>query len=729
MQTHSVTLDSIAWPISRLGELLENLARRSRLLSHPVELPQPSFDAHSVSNETVGRWIDVAAGNIGLEAEPVDTLYGDVEKLIQVGAPAILQLPGQPDENQPWLIALIKGGKNRVLILTPNLKKRRMRIEVIRSVICSPYEAPIREDLDQLLLDAQVPIERINHARKAILREQLAAVRIEGGWLLRQPPGASIWRQFRSAGAVLPLLTVFGMYFIQQILAIASWVVIARGLFMGHYDMGWLMAWIILLFATIPVSVIVGDAQTELSTRMGVIFKQRLLHGTLNLEPEEIRHQGMGQFLGRIMESESVEMLALNGGFMALLSFIELFLAIVILANGAGGMVHALFLLIWVAITLVILFRYYRIAREWTVAHREMTNELVENMVGHRTRLAQEDPKRWHEVEDQSLDRYLKLSENMDRIGMQLNAVTVRGWLLVGIVGLIFPFIANKATPQQLAISLGGILYAMQALGKLVGGFQSLVGLVLAWGQVGPLFNAAARPRELQSLEYFSFQGLESFSREAQVSIPARDEDGEPLLVARDINFRYRDYGKPILQDCDLQINKGDRILLEGSSGSGKSTLAAILTGLRKPLSGSMLLKGIDRQILGTEEWHRRVIMAPQFQENHVFSETFAFNLLMGRRWPPTPEDLDDALEVCRLLGLEEVLKKMPSGFQQMLGESGWQLSHGERSRLFIARTLLQPADLIILDESFGALDPENLNRTLRAVLERAPTLIVIAHP
>jgi ATP-binding cassette subfamily B protein len=71
----------------------------------------------------------------------------------------------------------------------------------------------------------------------------------------------------------------------------------------------------------------------------------------------------------------------------------------------------------------------------------------------------------------------------------------------------------------------------------------------------------------------------------------------------------------------------------------------------------------------------------------------------------------------------------MPSGYQQMLGENGWQLSHGERSRLFIARTLLQDADLVILDESFAALDPENLQRAMNSVLERAPTLLVIAHP
>lgn len=728
MSTHQLSLDTIAWPASRLGELIENLARKSKLVSHPVELPQPSSSALR-SEEAVGRWVEVAAGNIELEAEPVDMLYVHVEKLLHAGGPIILRLPGPVEKDQPGLIALLKGGRRRVTILTPDLRKRRIKAEVIRSALCFPYEEAIAGDLDQLLVEAQVPPERMKGARRAILREQLAGLRIDAGWLLRLPPGENLRRQFYHAGVYGPLTVVLGLYLVQQLLAIGAWFVIGRGVFQGHYDWGWLLAWIILLFATIPVSVIVGDMQNELSMRVGAIFKQRLLHGTLNLEPEEIRHQGRGQFLGRVMESEAVEMLALNGGFMAFLSILELFLAAIILANGAGGAFHAALLGIWVIVIVIIMFRYYRIAREWAIAYREMSNDLVEKMVGHRTRLAQEDPARWHEEEDQYLDRYLKLSGNLDGVGIHLNALVVRGWLLIGMLGIIFPFITNSTTPQALAISLGGVLFATQALRKLTGGFQSMVGLVIAWEQVGPIFSAAAREREIQSLDLFSYRGVEIRTHTSNGGSPGDETGGEPLLVARDLLFRYRPQGKPVIQGFDLQINEGDRLLLEGSSGSGKSTLAALLTGLRKPESGALLLQGIDRQIIGTDEWRRRVVMAPQFQENHVFSETFAFNLLMGRRWPPRPEDLEEAEAICRELGLDEVLGKMPSGFQQMLGESGWQLSHGERSRLFIARTLLQYADLIVLDESFGALDPENLNRSLRTVLGRAPTLLVIAHP
>ena len=82
-----------------------------------------------------------------------------------------------------------------------------------------------------------------------------------------------------------------------------------------------------------------------------------------------------------------------------------------------------------------------------------------------------------------------------------------------------------------------------------------------------------------------------------------------------------------------------------------------------------------------------------------------------------------------RELDLGGLLARMPSGMEQLVGDSGWQLSHGERSRLFIARSLLQPLEARVLDESFAALDPETLERALACVLRRAETLIVIAHP
>ena len=177
-----------------------------------------------------------------------------------------------------------------------------------------------------------------------------------------------------------------------------------------------------------------------------------------------------------------------------------------------------------------------------------------------------------------------------------------------------------------------------------------------------------------------------------------------------------------------MQIRRGDWVLLEGESGGGKSTLVSALSGLRDA-SGLLLLGGLDRQTLGERQWRARVAASLQYQENHVLSGTFAFNLLMGRAEQAGPTDLAEAQQICRELGLGPLLERMPAGLMQMVGETGWQLSQGERSRMFIARALLQNPELVILDESFGALDPENLRQSLECVLRRAKTLLVVAHP
>ena len=154
-----------------------------------------------------------------------------------------------------------------------------------------------------------------------------------------------------------------------------------------------------------------------------------------------------------------------------------------------------------------------------------------------------------------------------------------------------------------------------------------------------------------------------------------------------------------------------------------------MIAGLRSASSGLLLLHGLDARSLGAEAWRRRVVTAPQFHENHVMTHTVAFNLLMGRRWPPSESDLEDAEALCRALDLGPLLDRMPSGLQQMVGESGWRLSHGEQSRIFMARALLQGAEVVVLDESFAALDPETLRKALECALERCPSLVVIAHP
>ena len=119
----------------------------------------------------------------------------------------------------------------------------------------------------------------------------------------------------------------------------------------------------------------------------------------------------------------------------------------------------------------------------------------------------------------------------------------------------------------------------------------------------------------------------------------------------------------------------------------------------------------------------------PQFHQNHVLTGPLAFNLLMGHPDLSSPRAREDAVAVCEELGLGPLLARMPGGLEQMVGETGWQLSHGERSRVYMARALLQGARLVILDESLGALDPETLDTALDCLARRVESLILVAHP
>jgi ATP-binding cassette subfamily B protein len=267
-------------------------------------------------------------------------------------------------------------------------------------------------------------------------------------------------------------------------------------------------------------------------------------------------------------------------------------------------------------------------------------------------------------------------------------------------------------------------MLASNALRLVAGGLTSVVGILNAWEQFAPIFMIDS-PDEARGSE----TGWGQSPLAEALALATSPAKGEAIILARDIAFSYHEDSEPVLTELRLRISYGERLLLEGPSGGGKSTLVALLAGLRTPDFGLLLLQGLDLKTMGSQAWRQRIASVPQFHENHVLTDTFAFNLLMGRRWPASPQDLAEAEIICRELGLGELIERMPAGMQQMVGESGWQLSHGERSRLYIARALLQNAYLIILDESFAALDPENLERALRCVLKRAPTLLTIAHP
>jgi len=566
-----------------------------------------------------------------------------------------------------------------------------------------------RRSCTRSLERAQISSSRQARAQAGMLRERLGAQRIRGIWLLRLPPGTSFWAQLRHARVPGRLAALGSAHALQYALWIVAWYLVGSHALGASTDRTWLIPWALLLLTLVPLRVLITRLQGWVAIGAGALLKQRLFVGALRLDPDSLRHQGAGQLLGRVLESEAVEALALSGGFLALVALIEILAAIVVLALGAGGWLQSALLMVWLAIAAAITWGYFKRNREWTDVRLHMTHDLVEGMAGYRTRLAQLASSRWHEGEDEALEQYLKSSRALDGSTARLAAWIPSGWLVVGLLGLAPALARGSATPAGIAVAVGGTLLAYRAWKRLAAGAWQLAGAAVAWQRTAVLFRAAAR-------------------QELPGALDAPDSRSPLVVDASGVGFRYSDRAEPVLLGANLAIAPRDRLVLEGPSGGGKSTLVSLLAGVREPDSGRILIHGLDRTALGAAEWRRRLAAAPQFHENHVLAETFQFNLFLGHPAVLTRGDLEEADAICRELGLGDLLDRMPAGMLQMVGETGWQLSHGERSRLYVARALLQQAELVVLDESFAALDPENLKRAVECVVKRAPTLLVIAH-
>ncbi|MCB9633166.1 MAG: ABC transporter ATP-binding protein [Sandaracinus sp.] len=702
------TIDASWWPSSRVAEAMHACAREAGLAiddASAVETP-----ASVRADDDLRTWVAHVAETSGLDAEEVSCTYAELPSVVPKLGPALVPLR---EGSTVRYLAVLRGGRGHVRLVGPDGRTRRCRAEALVALL-ERASTDDRAHVAQLARLAGVPEARRARVERALLAERHGG-RLVGPFVeLRPHPGASGARLAKDARVGRSVVTLLAAHLAKTAALLASWYLVGRGALSGRLDAGWLVAWGLALLSTVPLGAVASWAQGRFATTAGRLLKRRLLHGALRLPLDAIRRDGVGALLGRVLESSAVEELSLGGSLAAVLATFELVLAGWVLANGAGGALSVLVLVAYVALVAACVGRYLRHARRWTDQRLELTEDLVERMVGHRTRLAQEPPERWHLEEDRLLERYLEGSRALDTARVPLELVP-RGWMLVGTLTLV-PALLDGADGASLAVSIGGLLLALSALGAFSNGLSQLASAWIAWERVAPLFEAATRTETPGDVE----------TQLAQRHVASSG----PVIEARALSFRYPMRERAVLRECSLVVEAGDRVLLEGASGGGKSTLAAVLAGLRSPSSGLLLLDGLDPPSVGPRGWRSRVATVPQFHENHVLSGSFAFNACLARQWPPAPEDLEELEAICEELGLGPLLDRMPGRFEQAVGDQGWQLSHGERSRLFLARALLQKdARLMVLDESFAALDPITLKRCVKTTIERAPALVVIAHP
>ncbi len=189
------------------------------------------------------------------------------------------------------------------------------------------------------------------------------------------------------------------------------------------------------------------------------------------------------------------------------------------------------------------------------------------------------------------------------------------------------------------------------------------------------------------------------------------------------VRFKYRD-DKSVLEDVSFRVDAGQTIAIVGESGEGKTTIVELLSRYYEPKRGKILIDGVDLREIELGSLRSQLAYVPQ--DLTLFHDTLGRNIRYGRLSATDRE----VREVAKLAALHDWIRRLPDGYETMVGERGLKLSAGERQRVALARAFLRNPKILILDEPTSNLDAatEELIQASLAKLMAGRTTFVIAH-
>jgi ATP-binding cassette, subfamily B, multidrug efflux pump len=316
---------------------------------------------------------------------------------------------------------------------------------------------------------------------------------------------------------------------------------------------------------------------------------------------------------------------------------------------------------------------------------------------------------------------------NRDHLGAHLRSIRV--------YALYFPAI-EVLTSVALAMLIVGGADRVGAGTLTVGTVAAFLQLVRRFFQ--PLQDLSDKFNTLQQAMAASerlFTLLDEPLPPPRAAVAARDRLAPPVTVEfRDVWFHYdrpaaagavRDASTPewVLQGVSFVARPGRTLALVGQTGAGKTTIVNLLLGFYEPQRGEILVNGVDAREIPLDEL--RALIGYVQQDIFLFAGDVAGNIRLSSSL--TDEEVRDA---ARRVGADRLIRRLPAGYQQMLGERGASISVGERQLLSFARAVAADPAVLVLDEATSSVDSEIEGEIQRALAElmRGRTTIAIAH-
>ena len=249
-----------------------------------------------------------------------------------------------------------------------------------------------------------------------------------------------------------------------------------------------------------------------------------------------------------------------------------------------------------------------------------------------------------------------------------------------------------------------------------------LISLVVPLGFVAPLMKVSEAMEQVSMIKG-NLEQVTAFLKTPELVRPSEPVSlGERTYQFEDVHFGYKE--TEVLHGISFQTRPGTMTAIVGPSGSGKSTIAKLMAGFWDVTSGSVRFGGQDIRQIPFEQLMGEISYVAQ--DNFLFDKSIRENIRMGN-----PAATDEEVEVAaKAANCHDFIMQLEQGYDTLVGDAGDRLSGGERQRITIARAMLKPASVVILDEATAYADPENEALIQQAIskLVAGKTLIVVAH-
>ncbi len=271
---------------------------------------------------------------------------------------------------------------------------------------------------------------------------------------------------------------------------------------------------------------------------------------------------------------------------------------------------------------------------------------------------------------------------------------------------------------------IAAFLWGVYGISKGTLTYGVITAFVQLVGQVQrPLVNLT---RQIPGLIYSST----SIDRLMEMEDAPKEVAGDPVRLAgpagirvENLDYRYPDGKRMILKDLTFDFPPLSRTAIVGETGAGKSTLIRLMLALLKPVGGRVVLYDEAQETPASAATRCNLVYVPQ--GNTLFSGSVRENLLMGK-----PDATEDEMKAALETAVADFVYSLPDGLETRCGEGGSGLSEGQSQRIAIARGLLRPGSILLLDEFSSSLDPETEQKLMDNLTKKAAgkTMIFITH-